>query len=72
MFDVDTFISDCITHRRESMFAVDIERNKYLINKEINNKKILVIGGAGTIGVSFIKALLPFRPAKLMGADSFF
>ncbi|NLK93396.1 MAG: polysaccharide biosynthesis protein [Bacteroidales bacterium] len=69
MFDVDTFISDCITHRRESMFAVDVERNKSLINKEINNKKILVIGGAGTIGASFIKALLPFRPAKLMVID---
>ena len=69
MFDSDTFISDYITHRKESMFAVDIENNKSLINREIHNKKIVVIGGAGTIGASFIKALLPFEPAQLTVVD---
>ena len=69
MFDSDTFISDYITHRKESMFAVDIENNKSLINREIHNKKIVVIGGAGSIGASFIKAVLPFRPAKLTVID---
>ena len=69
MFDSDTFISDYITHRKESMFVVDIEKNKSLINREIHNKKIVVIGGAGSIGASFIKAVLPFRPAKLTVID---
>ena len=32
-------------------------------------KKVLVIGGAGTIGSSYIRALLPFRPAKLVVVD---
>ena len=28
----------------------------------IAGKRVLVIGGAGTIGSSYIRALLPFRP----------
>lgn len=63
------FISDNITHRKESMFVMDIEKHTATIKKEINNKKILVIGGAGTIGASFIKALLPFNPAQLTVVD---
>ena len=30
---------------------------------------MLVIGGAGTIGSSYIKAMLPFKPGKLVVAD---
>ena len=33
---------------------------------KLSNKSILVIGGAGTIGSSFIKAILKFEPQKLV------
>ncbi len=58
MLNVNQFIADAITGRRESMFARDIE-----------GKSVLVIGGAGTIGSSYIRAILPFRPSKLMVVD---
>lgn len=69
MFDINRFISDHITHRSESMFAVDIEANREELLKEIERKKVLVIGGAGTIGSSFIKAILAFRPSTLVVID---
>lgn len=69
MINIDQFISDHITHRKESMFAEDIQVNRETLKKEIQGKKVLVIGGAGTIGASFIKALLPFEPAQLTVVD---
>ena len=69
MFDINRFISDHITHRSESMFAFDIEANREELSKEIEGKKVLVIGGAGTIGSSFIRAVLPFKPSTLVVVD---
>lgn len=51
------------------MFAADIEANRERLAEEIGGKTVLVIGGAGTIGSSFIRALLPFRPAALVVVD---
>jgi FlaA1/EpsC-like NDP-sugar epimerase len=69
MFDSDTFISDYITHRKESLFMEDMHMHRESLQKEIQGKRVLVIGGAGTIGASFIKALLPFEPAQLTVVD---
>lgn len=69
MLNVNQFIADTITGRRESMFARDIEANKARLREEIEGKSVLVIGGAGTIGSSYIRAILPFRPSKLMVVD---
>ena len=60
---------DHITHRKESLFAEDMQMHKETLQKEIQGKRVLVIGGAGTIGASFIKALLPFEPAQLTVVD---
>ena len=51
------------------MFLEDIERKKGELSLKINDKKILVIGGAGSIGSSFIKAILPFKPLSLVVVD---
>ena len=69
MFNIDKFISEHITHRPNSMFAPDIEANKDVLSKEIEGKSVCVIGGAGSIGSSFIKAMLRFRPGKLIVVD---
>lgn len=68
-FYVDQFISEKIIDRPESMFQADIDRNAYKLNERIRNRSVLVIGGAGTIGSSFIKSLLPFNPKKLVVVD---
>lgn len=69
MLNVNQFIADAITGRRESMFARDIEANRARLREEIEGKSVLVIGGAGTIGSSYIRAILLFRPSKLMVVD---
>ena len=52
------------------MFWQDIEANRAALTAKIEGKSVLVIGGAGTIGSSFIKAILPFRPATLVVVDT--
>lgn len=69
MLDVNQFIAAHITGRTESMFAADIEANKEKLGEEIEGKSVLVIGGAGTIGSSYIRAVLQFRPKKLVVVD---
>lgn len=56
--------------RERSLFYKDLEENRQVLSSGIEEKNILVIGGAGTIGSSFIKALLNFRPAKVVVVDT--
>ena len=69
MFNLQQFIADHVICRPTSMFAADIEANKETLQAEIGNKSVCVIGGAGSIGSSFIKAVLPFKPSKLVVID---
>ena len=69
MFHLDRFIADHVTHRPVSMFAADIEANKETLTQEIKDKKVCVIGGAGSIGSSFIKAILRFEPKSVVVVD---
>ena len=69
MFNLDKFISDYVTKRPVSMFAKDIEANKDALTNEIKDKKVCVIGGAGSIGSSFIKAILRFEPKSVVVVD---
>ena len=69
MFNLDKFISDSVTKRPVSMFAADIEANKDTLTKEIKGKTVCVIGGAGSIGSSFIKAVLRFEPKSVVVVD---
>lgn len=69
MFDLERFINKYVTLRDGSMFKNDIIRNYDFLEKRIGGKSALVIGGAGSIGSSFIKAILPFKPASLFVVD---
>ena len=69
MFNLNRFISTYITKRPSSMFAPDIEANKIELSQEIKGKSICVIGGAGSIGSSFIKAILQFEPKSMVVVD---
>ena len=68
-FNVDSFIAKHITKRETSYFSQDIEANRSKLTEEIYGKRVLVIGGAGTIGSSFVKAILPFEPSSLIVVD---
>lgn len=69
MFELNSFISKYVTKRPQSMFLGDIEANKVRLTEKIEGKSILVIGGAGSIGSSYIKAVLPFKPRTLVVVD---
>lgn len=69
MLNISKFISDNVTFRQKSMFLTDIENNSEIIRKEVEGKSLCVIGGAGSIGSSFIRAILPFKPSKLVVID---
>jgi len=68
-FNINDFIKKHITKRPESYFLSDINANRDRLISEIKGKRILVIGGAGTIGSSFVKAILPFEPSSLVVVD---
>lgn len=70
MFNLDQFINQYVTKRPSSMFYSDIEANMESLTNRIQDKSVLVIGGAGSIGSSFIRALLPFKPASLVVIDT--
>ena len=69
MFNLDKFIADSVTFRPSSMFESDIQANASVLTREIKGKKVCVIGGAGSIGSSFIKAVLRFEPASVVVVD---
>ena len=69
MFELTSFIAKFVTLRPQSMFLPDIEANRMKLTEKIEGKSVLVIGGAGSIGSSYIKAILPFKPKTLVVVD---
>lgn len=69
MFNLDKFIAECVTFRSVSMFESDIKANAETLTREIKGKKVCVIGGAGSIGASFLKAVLRFEPKSVVVVD---
>ena len=69
MFILNQFINKYVINRSKSMFLNDIDKNREILEREVGGKSLCVIGGAGSIGSSFIKAILPFQPSKLVVID---
>lgn len=67
--NLDNFVKKYVIERDSSMFAHDIDINNIKLSDEIGGKSLLVIGGAGSIGSSFIKSILRFEPSKLVVVD---
>lgn len=69
MINIKEFINKHVISRDNSMFSVDINKHHEQLTQEIGGKRILVIGGAGSIGSSYIRAILPFKPSQLVVVD---
>lgn len=69
-FKLPKFIKDHITFRKESLFVNDIKQHEAKLHERIGGKRVLVIGGAGTIGSSYIRAILKFKPNALYVVDT--
>lgn len=65
---IDKILSE-ILGREKSMFQQDLANNSEILKENISKRTMLVIGGAGTIGSSFIKAALKFQPDKIVIVD---
>jgi FlaA1/EpsC-like NDP-sugar epimerase len=50
-------------------FDKDISKSKNILSNKICDQNILVIGGAGTIGSSYIKQILKYKPSKITVVD---
>lgn len=70
MVELEKFIKKYVTKREDSLLSFDIEHNSKSLLNAIKGKSALVIGGAGSIGSSFIKALLKFKPSCLYVVDT--
>ncbi len=70
ILDLNKFIHEQVLERSESFFQPDIVANKSALQAAIEGKKILVIGGGGTIGSNYIKSILLFKPASVIVVDS--
>lgn len=70
MFILNDYIYKNVLNRKQSMFLNDVNTNYSVLTKSIYGKSVLVIGGAGSIGSSFIKAILPYQPSSLVVVDT--
>jgi len=68
-FDLERFIREKVTRRERSLLAEDFARYDTELHARIDGCRVLVIGGAGSIGSHYIKALLRFEVAKLVVVD---
>jgi FlaA1/EpsC-like NDP-sugar epimerase len=69
MIDINSFIQQHITRRGESFFSQDLAGHHDALLQAISGKSVLVIGGAGTIGSSYIRSVLKYHPSRLYVAD---
>jgi len=69
MPDTPEYLSGIITGRKQSFFAEDWSAHKTRLQEAIKGSRCLIPGGAGSIGQSFIKTLIPFSPAEIIVCD---
>ena len=50
-------------------FDKEIALSKNILSNKICNQNILIIGGAGTIGSSYVKQILKYKPSKITVVD---
>lgn len=69
MVESSSFINKYVTKRDRSMFSDDIVDNDKVLEDKISGKDVLVIGGAGSIGSAYIRAIIKYKPCSLTVVD---
>ena len=69
-FDIEKFVREHVTGRATSLLEADLAANDAEMHRRIDGKRMLVIGGAGTIGGAYVRAALRrYRPAAMYVVD---
>lgn len=69
-FQLDAFITRYVTRREIPLTSADMLRYSDELQREIKGKKVLVIGGAGSIGAAFIRSMLDYGPDAIFVVDN--
>ena len=63
-------LSNRVRNIKTNPFIIDLKKQSKFLSSHIKSKKILIIGGAGTIGSNYIKQILKFKPLKITVVDT--
>lgn len=62
-------LTSIVTGRTESLFARDLEASSDRVLAKVRDRRILVVGGAGSIGAATVRIILDYRPSALHVVD---
>lgn len=68
--NINKLLSIRVRNIKTNPFIIDLNTQSEFLDSKIKNQKILIIGGAGTIGSSYIKQVLRYKPSKITVVDS--
>jgi nucleoside-diphosphate-sugar epimerase len=66
---MNSALGSIATGRSTSRFAADVAAHTDATHATFSSKRVLVVGGAGSIGAATVRALLPFEPAAVHVVD---
>ena len=67
--NITKLLSTSVRNIKINPFLEDLTAQKNFLHSQIKDRKILVVGGAGTIGSSYIKQILKYKPLKITVVD---
>ncbi len=68
--NIEKLLSSRVQNIKTNPFILDLNNQRDFLYSQIKNKKILVIGGAGTIGSNYIKQILKYKPSIITVVDT--
>ncbi|MFZ1678165.1 MAG: polysaccharide biosynthesis protein [Saprospiraceae bacterium] len=69
LYNPEEFVKHAIIKRNQSLFYNDLQAFGDELSSKIDGKSVLVIGGAGSIGSSYVKQILNYHPRELVVVD---
>lgn len=69
LFNHEEFVKRSIIKRSQSLFQDDLLSHYDQLKQQIAGKSVLVIGGAGSIGASYVKQIIQYGPKELVVVD---
>lgn len=64
-----TELARLVTQRPESLFAADVATHTEAVSEAVEGQRIMVVGGAGSIGSATVGEIARFRPRQLHVVD---